>query len=81
MAWWIGDGPGWPVDLHLARPVKYELVDGPKGATIGPESGMFVWQTPKEPQTAKITVRVRDAEKTDLTDEASFLVISTTPRN
>jgi tetratricopeptide (TPR) repeat protein len=81
MAWWVGDGPGWPVDLHLARPVKYELVDGPKGATIDPESGLFVWQTPKEPQTAKITVRVRDADKPDLTDEASFLVISTTPRN
>ena len=81
MAWWTGDGPGWPVDLHLARPAKYELVDGPTGAAIDPETGVFTWQTPKEPQTAKITVRVRDVEKPDWTDEASFLVVSTAPRN
>jgi hypothetical protein len=76
-----GDGPHWPVDLHLGRPVKYELVDSPKGATIDPETGLFAWHTPKEPGTTRITVRVRDAEKPELSDEASFLVVTTHPKN
>ena len=72
-----GDGPHWPVDLHLARPVKYELVAPPSGAAIDPETGLFTWQTPGEPGTTKITVRVRDVEKPGSSDEASFLVTAT----
>jgi hypothetical protein len=72
----VGDG-AWPVDLHLARPVKYELVEGPKGAAIDPETGVLTWNTPKEPQTAKLTIRVHDAEKPALTSEASFTITTT----
>jgi hypothetical protein len=35
------------------------------------------WQTPKEPQTAKIIIRVHDDERLELVDEASFLVTTT----
>jgi hypothetical protein len=73
-----GDGPHWPVDLHLARPVKYELVSPPEGAAIDPETGLFSWQTPEVPGTTRITVRVRDLENPGSGEEASFL-ISTTP--
>ncbi len=70
-----GEGEGtWLVDLHLARPVKYELVEGPKGAAIDPETGVLTWKTPEEPQVAKVTVRVVDAEKPELTAEASFTI-------
>jgi serine/threonine protein kinase/predicted Zn-dependent protease len=71
-----GDG-AWPVDLHLARPVQYELVAGPKGAALDPETGVFTWNTPREPRTEKVTVRVRDAEKPELTAEASFTITTT----
>jgi tetratricopeptide (TPR) repeat protein len=67
----------WPVDLHLARPVKYELVSGPKGAALDPETGVFTWGTPKEPQSAQVAVRARDADKPDLTAEASFTITTT----
>jgi hypothetical protein len=67
----------WPVDLHLARPVQYELVAGPKGAALDPETGVFTWNTPKEPRAEKVTVRVRDAEKPELTAEASFTITTT----
>jgi tetratricopeptide (TPR) repeat protein len=70
----------WPVDLHLARPVKYELVSGPSGAAIDPETGMLTWNSPKEPRTEKVTVRARDLEKPELTAEASFLITTTAPR-
>ena len=70
----------WLVDLHLARPVKYELVAGPRGAAVDPETGVLTWNTPKEPQTEKVTVRVRDAEKPELTAEASFTITTTVPR-
>jgi hypothetical protein len=68
---------GWTVDLHLARPVKYQLVAGPKGATLDSETGLFIWNTPQEPQTAKVTVRVQDLEKPDLSAEASFTITTT----
>lgn len=68
-----GDG-AWPVNLHLARPVKFELVTGPKGAAIDPETGELRWNTPKEPQTAKIAIRVRDAEKPEIANEATFTI-------
>ena len=67
-------------DLHLARPVKYELVAGPEGAAVDPETGVLTWNTPKEPRTEKVTVRVRDAEKPELTAEASFTIATTAPR-
>ena len=68
----------WPVDLHLARPVKYELAAGPSGAAIDPETGVFTWEGPNEPRTEKVTIRARDAEKPEITSEASF-TITTTP--
>ncbi len=71
-----GDG-AWPVDLHLARPVKYEIVAGPKGAAIDAETGVFTWDTPKEPRTEKVTIRVRDAEMPEITAEASFTITTT----
>ena len=71
-----GDG-AWPVDLHLARPVKYELVAGPKGASLDPETGVLTWNTPKEPRTETITVRAVDGEKPSLTAEASFTITTT----
>jgi hypothetical protein len=74
-----GDG-AWPVDLHLARPVKYELVAGPKGAALEPETGVLTWNTPKEPRTETITVRAVDAEKPALTAEASFTITTTAAR-
>jgi hypothetical protein len=40
---------------------------------------VFTWQTPEEPQTAKISIRVHNAERLELVDEASFLVTTTTP--
>jgi hypothetical protein len=70
---WEGDG-AWPVDLHLARPVQYELVAGPQGAALDTETGVFTWNTPQQPRTERITVRVRDAEKPELTAEASFTI-------
>ncbi len=69
--------PGWLVDLHLARPVKYELLAGPKGATLDPETGVFRWNTPKEPQAAKVKVRVQDVEKPELSAFASFTITTT----
>src|SRR5262249_15295470 len=77
---YFGGESSWPVDLHLARPVKYELAAGPEGAAIDPETGVLTWNTPKEPRTEKVTVRVRDLEKPELMAEASFLVITTAPR-
>ena len=71
-----GDG-AWRVNLHLARPVKYELVAGPKGAAIDPETGVFTWNAPKESRTEKVTIRVRDAEKPEITAEASFTITTT----
>lgn len=71
-----GDG-AWPVDLHLARPVKYELVAGPKGAAIDPEAGVFTWEALKEPRIEKVTIRVRAAEKPEITAEASFTITTT----
>jgi hypothetical protein len=70
----------WPVDLHLARPVKYELAAGPEGAAIDPETGVLTWNTPKEPRAEKVTVRARDAEKPGLAAEASFTITTTAPR-
>jgi formylglycine-generating enzyme len=61
----------------LARPVKYELVAGPKGAGIDPETGVLTWDVPKEARTERITIRVRDAEKPDITAEASFTITTT----
>ncbi len=74
-----GDG-AWPVDLHLVRPVKYELVAGPQGAAVDSETGVLSWNAPKEPRAEKVTVRVRDAEKPELTAEASFTITTTAPR-
>ncbi len=71
---------GWPVDLHLARPVKYELVAGPKGAAVDPETGVLTWNTPREPRTEKVTIRARDIEKPELTTEASFTITTAAPR-
>jgi serine/threonine protein kinase/tetratricopeptide (TPR) repeat protein len=71
-----GDG-AWPVDLHLARPVRYELVTGPKGAMIDAATGVFTWKTPKQPQCANVTVRATDAEKPELAAEASFTITTT----
>jgi formylglycine-generating enzyme required for sulfatase activity/serine/threonine protein kinase len=68
-----GDG-AWPVDLHLNRPVKYDLVAGPKGAAIDPETGLFTWNAPKEPRTEKVTIRVRDAAQPEINAEASFTI-------
>ena len=34
-SWASGDGV-WPVDLHLARPVAYDLVSGPRGMALDP---------------------------------------------
>jgi hypothetical protein len=70
----------WPVDLHLARPVKYELVSGPSGAAIDAETGVLTWNTPKEPRTEKVIVRARDLEKPEVTAEASFMISTTAPR-
>ena len=67
----------WAVDLHLARPLKYELVAGPKGASLDPDTGVFTWNTPNEPQTAKATVRIRDAEKPDLNVLTNFTITTT----
>jgi tetratricopeptide (TPR) repeat protein len=74
-----GEG-SWSVDLHLARPVKYELAAGPEGAAIDPETGVLTWNTPKELRTEKVTVRARDVEKPELMAEASFLIITRAPR-
>ena len=41
-----GDG-AWPVNLHLARPVKYELVAGPQGAAVDPETGVLIVEHPQ----------------------------------
>ena len=72
-----GDG-AWPVDLHLALPVKYELAAGPKGAAVDPETGVFTWDAPNEPRTEKVTVRVRDVEKPEITTEGSFTITTQT---
>jgi hypothetical protein len=73
-----GDG-AWLVDLHRARPVQYELVAGPKGAALDAETGVFTGNTPQQPRTEKITVRVRDAEKPEMTAAASFTITTTPP--
>jgi serine/threonine protein kinase/Flp pilus assembly protein TadD len=67
----------WAVDLHLTHPVKYELVAGPPGSKFDSETGVFTWDTPVEPQTANITIRVQDAEKPELSAEASFKITTT----
>ena len=74
--YWQGEA-GWLVDLHLARPIAYELVDGPKGATIDTESGVLTWKTPAEPQVANVKVRARGVEKHELAAEASFTITTT----
>jgi serine/threonine-protein kinase len=72
----------WLVGLHLARPVRYELVTGPAGATIDRETGVFLWKTPETPTSAKVTVRVVDRDQPKLTAEAAFTITSTkTPPN
>ncbi len=68
-----GDG-AWPVNLYLAYPVKYELVDGPKGATLDPETNVLTWSTPKQPMTTHVTVRARDVLKPEITAEARFAI-------
>jgi hypothetical protein len=72
-----GDG-AWAVDVFLAYPVRYELVEGPEGATLDPESNVLTWSTPKWPMTTHVTVRARDVLKPELTAEARF-AITTTP--
>jgi hypothetical protein len=49
----------------------------PKGAALDAETGVFTWNTPKAPQSAMVTVRVRDVEKPELTSEASFTITTT----
>jgi serine/threonine protein kinase len=72
-----GDG-SWPVDLHLARPVTYELVAGPAELLIDPESGVLTWNAPDQPRTERVTIRVRDVEKPELTALARFTITTTT---
>ena len=69
--WWTST---WPEESHTS------LVAGPPKATLDPETGLFKWNTPLEPQTAKVTIRARDAEKPELTAEGSFTV-TTTPKH
>jgi Tetratricopeptide repeat/Carbohydrate family 9 binding domain-like/Putative Ig domain len=69
--------PTWAVDLYLARPVSYELVDGPRGATLDRDTGVFAWTSPTQPQTANVTIRARELEKPDLTASASFTITTT----
>jgi hypothetical protein len=77
----LSDGDGtWPVDLHFARPVKYELAAGPPGAAIDPDTGVLTWKAPGQPQTAKVAVRVADVEKPELTALASFTITTTAGR-
>ena len=77
----LSDGDGsWPVDLHLARPVTYELAAGPAGAAIDPDTGVLTWKAPGQPQTAKVAVGVRDAEKPELTAVASFTITTRAER-
>jgi hypothetical protein len=68
-----GEGT-WLVDLHLARPVKYELVEGPKGAVVDPDSGLLTWKVPDQAPSAKFTLRARDVEQPELTATASFTI-------
>ncbi len=74
-----GDG-SWPVDLHLARPVKYELAAGPKGAAIDPETGVLTWNAPQSVGAENVTIRVRDKEHPEITSEASFIISMTARR-
>jgi tetratricopeptide (TPR) repeat protein len=64
----------WAVDLHLARPIKYELVTGPTGAAVDSDTGLFTWNTPSNPQTANVAVRIRDVDKPDLTALVNFTI-------
>jgi hypothetical protein len=41
---------------------------------------VLTWNTPKEPQTAKVTVRVSDAEKPEIGNEASITITTTAKR-
>ena len=73
-------GRTWPVDLHLARPVKYELAAGPKGAAIDPETGVLTWNAPQSVGAENVTIRVRDKEHPEITSEASFIISMTARR-
>ena len=68
----------WAVDLHLAKRVKYEIVNAPGGATLDADTGLFTWNTPSEPQTAKVTVRVRGVDNPDLSTLVSFTITTST---
>ena len=68
-----GDG-AWPVDVYLAYPVRYELVEGPEGATLDPETNVLTWYTPRRPLTTHVTVRARDVLKPEITAEARFAI-------
>ena len=64
----------WLVDLHLARPVRYELVKGPAGATLDPDSGVFRWTPPPGGVNVEVKFRVFDTQNPVLSDIGSFLV-------
>ena len=68
---WEQGESGWRVDLLLALPVRYELVSGPPGATIDPETGALTWKVAESSQAAKFAVR-RDPARPEIADEASF---------
>jgi hypothetical protein len=74
-----GDGT-WPVDLHLARPVNYELAAGPKEAAIDAETGVLTWNAPQSVGAENVTIRVRDKERPEITSEASFMITTTARR-
>jgi hypothetical protein len=64
--------------VYLAYPVRYELVEGPEGAALDPETNVLTWNTPNRPMTTQVTVRARDVLKPEVTAEARF-AITTTP--
>jgi hypothetical protein len=76
---WLQGERSWVVDLLLAPAVRYELVSGPPGAALEPETGVFTWNPPREQQASEIKIRARDPAKPQIAETAS-VNITTIPK-
>ena len=51
----------WPVKIRLKDRVRYDLVSGPSGATLDPDSGVFRWEAPAGAFREEATIRISNA--------------------
>jgi serine/threonine protein kinase len=61
--------PSWVVPLHLARPVRYELIEGPPSAVIDPDTGVFRWTPGAGRFDEQVTIRATDRGEAGLRSE------------